>query len=148
VEPSLEKTTKQLKVTKASSSIRALTQRGAIPSLPKHGSDDDRVEICSMLGVVSTISYSSSSLSDLSALESTRGPQLNPDMVIWSAVIVVGSKLPVIPEMSELDTTQSEMEGMGLSDSRGAGGSTVMFMYKLKLHFIVLGPADLAFLCR
>jgi hypothetical protein len=52
----------------------------------------------------------------------------------------------VIPEMSELDVAQSKMEGMVPNALCGAGGSASMFLYKLKLHFFVVSPANLAFL--
>jgi hypothetical protein len=119
------------------------------PSPPERGSDDDRAEICSMLGVVSTTSSSSSSSSDSSAAESVRAPQPNLNIAISSIVVVAGSELPVIPEMSELDVAQSKMEGMVPNALCGAGGSASMFLYKLKLHFFVVSPANLAFLwCR
>jgi hypothetical protein len=69
-EPSSVKTTKQLKAAKALSSAPTLTKKVAVPSQHVHGSDDDHIEICSMLGVSSTTSSSSSSSSDSSASKS------------------------------------------------------------------------------
>jgi hypothetical protein len=69
-EPSSVKTTKQLKAAKALSSAPTSTKKVAVPSLHAHGSDDDHIEICSMLGVSSTTSSSSSSSSDSSASKS------------------------------------------------------------------------------
>jgi hypothetical protein len=113
MELSLVKTAKQPKVAKASSSVLASTQKVVAPSLPVLGSDDDRVEFCSMLGVASTMSSSSSSSSNSLASGSARAPQPNPDTTISSTVVIAGSKLPVIPEMPELDVTWSEMEREG-----------------------------------
>jgi hypothetical protein len=64
-----------------------------------------------MLGVVSTSSFSSSSLSEMSALESVpASPPPVPDLTILSAMVVTGSELPMISEMPELDATQYTME--------------------------------------
>jgi hypothetical protein len=128
----------QLKVANASLSAPASTQKVGLPSPPALGLDDDHVEICSMLGVPSKMSSSSSSSSDSLASVSTRAPQLNPDMAISCVVVIPGSKLPVIPEMLELDMAQSKMEQEGTwSDAlHGAGGSAGMFLNKLKLHFL------------
>jgi hypothetical protein len=87
----------------------------------------------------------SSSSSNSSALESARALQPNPNMPISSIVVVVGSELLVIPETSVLDATQSEMEGTGPNASRGGGGSAGMFLYKQKLRFFAVSPANLAF---
>jgi hypothetical protein len=115
MELSLVKTAKQLKAAKASSSLPASTQKAATPSLPGRGLDDDRVKFCLMLGVMSMMSSSSSPLSDSSALESARATQPNLDMAISSAVVIAGSELPVILQMTKLDVIQSEMvrEGIG-----------------------------------
>jgi hypothetical protein len=115
MELSLVKTAKQLKAAKASSSLPALTQKAATPSLPGRGLDDDRVKFWLMLGVMSMMSSSSSPLSDSSALESARATQPNLDMAISSAVVIAGSELPVILQMTKLDVIQSEMvrEGIG-----------------------------------
>jgi hypothetical protein len=72
---------------------------------------DDRVEVCSMLGVASTPSSLSSSSSETSASESVRAsPPPIPDLTILSAMIITGSRLPMIPEMLVLDVTQYTME--------------------------------------
>jgi hypothetical protein len=59
-----------------------------------------------MLGVVSTSSFSSSSLSEMSVLESVpASPPPVPDLTILSAMVVTGSEVPMISEMPELDAT-------------------------------------------
>jgi hypothetical protein len=96
---------------RASSSAPASARKVAAPSPPVGGSDDDRVEVCSMLGVASASSFSSSSSSEPSASESVKAsPPPVPDLMISLAMIITGSELLVISEMSELDATQYTME--------------------------------------
>jgi hypothetical protein len=103
--------TKQEKIVKALSSALALARKVAAPSPPMCGSDDDRVEVCSMLGMVSTTSSSSSSSGETSASESVwASPPPILDLTISSAMIVTGLVLLMIPEMPELEATQYMME--------------------------------------
>jgi hypothetical protein len=131
VELSLVETAKQLKAAKASLSALASTQKVAAPSPHAPRSDDDnRVELCLMLGEASTMSSSSSSSSDSLALESTQAPWPNPNAAICSAMVIARSEFPMIPEMLELETTQSDMmrEEMGPQAPYRASGSASMFL--------------------
>jgi hypothetical protein len=80
---------KQQKAAKASSIVPASPKRDVTPSPPMHVSDDDRVKICLMLGVVTITSSSSSSESSTSEFAQT--PQQNPDMAISSDVVIAWS---------------------------------------------------------
>jgi hypothetical protein len=106
-EPSLAHTANQPKATKALSPVSASTRKVAAPSPPARGSDDACVEICSMLGMMSTTSSSSS---ESLAAESTPASPPNPDTTILSTVVITGSELLMISEMPELDVMQSMME--------------------------------------
>jgi hypothetical protein len=123
-EPSLGSAAKQPKIVPAS------TQKVVAPSSPARGSDDDRVEICSMMGVASTMSSSSGSSTGSSALESVRASLPSLDMAILSAAMTTGLELLVISEMPELNVAQFAMmqEGMGPNAPPNAGGSAGMFL--------------------
>jgi hypothetical protein len=127
--PSLMQTAKHPKATTTSSSVPTSVKRVAAHSLPTRGSDDDRVEVSSMLGVASTTSSSSSSSESL-ALESARASQPNVDMATSLAVVIAGLELPVTPEIPELDMIQSA--GMFLNE--------FTFAFGLESHWLsVLG---------
>jgi hypothetical protein len=104
-----------------------MRSKAAKASSPAHGAGDERVELCSMLGVASTTSSSSSS-SDSSAPASTGAPEPNPDASISSAVVVSGLELPVISEVPELEATQGDLEHVRaeLEALHGAGESAGM----------------------
>jgi hypothetical protein len=132
VEPSSTRAAKQPKAARAPSPVRASTQKTAVPSSPAHGSDDDCVQYCSMLGVLSTTSSSSSSTGS-SASESSQASPPNLDVVVSSAVVVTGSVLPSIPEMLELDAAQATTEPD--RTPRNAGGFAGMYLGRTNACF-------------
>jgi hypothetical protein len=86
-----------------------------------------------MLGVMSTTSSSSSPSNEPSALESARASPPLTDMAISSAMIVAGLELLMIPEMPELNVTQSTML-LGVARPH-AGASASMLLNELMFAF-------------
>jgi hypothetical protein len=125
LELSLAKTVKESKkFSLASSSIPASTQRADIPSSPTPGSDDDdRVELILMMGVVHHPLLHLHRVTHL-CLSPPELPRSDLDVVISSVVVILGSELQTIPEMTELESTRLEVEHemTGLDAPHGASG--------------------------